>query len=137
MSVSISGRYVGNKKVELTHGPSTVTITTAAPKDNNGDGSSFSPTDLVAGALGACMLTLMDIVAERDKVDLSGTYFSLEKHMLASPRRIEKVPVVFHLPKSVPEDKRDKLKNAAMTCPVFRTLNPEVQVDVVFHYDVP
>ena len=38
------------------------------PVDNQGDGSSFSPTDLVATALAACMLTLISIVGERDQM---------------------------------------------------------------------
>ena len=62
MAVEITGRYVGNLKVELTHEPSGAVLTTAAPKDNQGDGSSFSPTDLLATSLGACMLTLIAIV---------------------------------------------------------------------------
>ena len=71
MSVAISGKYTGGLGVELTHGPSGAVIKTAAPVDNQGDGSSFSPTDMVAAGLGACMLTIMGIVGQRDELDLS------------------------------------------------------------------
>ena len=86
----MSGRYLGHLKVELEHGPSGAKITTAAPVDNQGDGSSFSPTDLCAASLGACMLTVMGIVAERDGIDFSTCRFTLEKHMQTDPRRIAK-----------------------------------------------
>ena len=93
MAVEITGKYIGNLKTELTHGPSGMVIRTAAPVDNQGDGSSFSPTDLAAASLGACMLTLIAIVGERDGLDLTGLCFRLEKHMEANPRRIGAIPV--------------------------------------------
>ena len=135
MSVAITGTYKGNLNVELTHGPSGAVIKTAAPVDNNGDGSSFSPTDLVASAAAACMMTIMAIVAERDGIDLSGMRMSLEKHMSADPRRIASVPTLIHMPASVPEDKRAKLEKAALSCPVHKSLHPEVETPVQFVYD--
>lgn len=134
MAVDISGRYLGNLKVELTHGPSGAVIKTAAPVDNQGDGSSFSPTDLAAASLGACMLTLIGIVAQRDGLDLTGLSFRLEKHMESNPRRIGAVPVTVQMPSGLTPDQRRKLENAALTCPVHKSLAPEVDRHVEFVY---
>jgi uncharacterized OsmC-like protein len=136
MSVAITGRYVGDKRVELGHGPSGAKLVTAAPVDNQGDGSSFSPTDLVAGALGACALTVMAIVAERSGLDLAGARFALEKHMSASPRRLGEVPVTIHLPGSLAARDRAKLEAAARACPVHASLHPDVKATLTFVYDV-
>lgn len=134
MAVQITGRYVGDLKVELNHGPSGAQIRTAAPVDNQGDGSSFSPTDLVAAALGACMVTLMGIAAKRDGIDLEGLSFSLEKHMVSDPRRIGSVPVRIEMPAGLGPKERKKLERAASTCPVCRSLPPELQREITFVY---
>ncbi len=130
----MSGRYAGGLKVQLTHGPSGATLTTAAPVDNNGDGSSFSPTDLVAAALGACMLTIVAMVAERDGIDTSALAFEAEKNMQSSPRRIASVPIVLHMPGGLSPAQRDKLERAALTCPVHHSLLPEIEKAVRFVY---
>jgi uncharacterized OsmC-like protein len=134
MAVEITGKYVGNLKTELTHGPSGAVLKTAAPLDNNGDGSSFSPTDLVAAALGACMTTVMAIVAERDGIDLTGLSFRIEKHMVANPRRIGALPVVIHMPAGLTPEQRQKLERSALTCPVHHSLLPEIEKEVRFEY---
>lgn len=134
MAVEMSGEYVGGLNVNLRHGPSGNEITTAAPVDNHGDGSSFSPTDLAASALGACMLTVMGIVAERDGVDLRGARFTLEKHMRSDPRRIDRIPVTVHMPAGLTRDQRKKLEHTALTCPVHKSLRDEIQKDVEFVY---
>lgn len=134
MSVAMSGRYAGQLKVELHHGPSSTVIRTAAPVDNNGDGSSFSPTDLVAAALGACMLTIVAMVAERDGIDCSGLSFDCEKEMQSSPRRIAAVPVRLHMPAGLSEVQKAKLERAALTCPVHHSLLPEIEKSVTFLY---
>jgi putative redox protein len=136
MAVEITGRYTGHLNTELTHGPSGVVLATAAPVDNLGDGSSFSPTDLVAAALASCMVTTMAIVAERDGVDLSKVTFRVEKHMHPEPRRIARLPVTIHMPASLPPAERLKLERAANTCPVHRSLIPEVEKEVQFLYDL-
>lgn len=136
MAVEITGRYAGQLKTEMTHGPSGVVLRTAAPVDNQGDGSSFSPTDLAAAALASCMVTTLAIVAERDGIDLAGVSFRVEKHMAGEPRRIARLPVEIHLPASLPPAERLKLERAAHTCPVHRSLAPEVEKDVQFIYDV-
>lgn len=134
MAVEMTGRYDGGLKVELQHGPSGAKVHTAAPVDNNGDGSSFSPTDMVAAGLGACMVTIMGILAERDGVDLSGLTFSLEKHMQASPRSIARVPLTLNMPAGIPQDKRQKLEQGALTCPVARSLAEHLSIEAEFVY---
>lgn len=136
MSIRISGAYRGNKRVELRHEASGALVTTSAPVDNHGDGKGFSPTDLVSGALGACMLTLVAIVAERNQIDVSGMHFSVEKIMSANPRRIGELPIAVHLPQVLDETARQKLENAARTCPVFQSLHADIKVDLRFVYDV-
>ena len=130
----MSGRYLGHLKVELEHGPSGAKITTAAPVDNQGDGSSFSPTDLCAASLGACMLTVMGIVAERDGIDFSTCRFTIEKHMQADPRRIARLPLVIDMPAGLGVDARKKLERTAKHCPVHHSLLPEIEIDVRFVY---
>ena len=134
MSVAISGKYTGGLGVELTHGPSGAVIKTAAPVDNQGDGSSFSPTDMVAAGLGACMLTIMGIVGQRDELDLSGLSFTAEKHMTSGPRRIERVDIVITMPPGLDSSARKKLEKAAHTCPVKNSLGSDVQTPVRFQY---
>lgn len=136
MSVTITGKYIGNKNVQLKHKPSGAEIKTSAPLDNNGDGSSFSPTDLVAGSLGACMLTIVGIVAERDSINIDGTHFIVEKHMSTSPRRIASLPISIHLPKALAEVTRKKFETAALACPVHKSLLPEIEIAVKFVYDM-
>lgn len=134
MAVEITGTYTGNLNVELEHGPSGVKIQTAAPLDNKGDGSSFSPTDLMAAALGACMTTIMGIVAERNGIDLRGMTFRVEKHMNADPRRIGQVPVELHMPAGLDANQRKKLERAALTCPVHHSYHPDIDKPVKFFY---
>ncbi len=134
MAVEITGRYSGNLNVELSHGPSGTSIHTAAPVDNQGDGSSFSPTDLLASALGACMVTIMGIVAEREGIALEGVTFRLEKHMQASPRRVGSIPLEINMPAGLSEVQRKKLERGALTCPVHKSLHPDVEKDVRFVY---
>lgn len=136
MSVVITGNYIGNKRIELRHVESGATIRTVAPKDNNGDGTLFSPTDLFAGSLGACILTIMGIVGDRDGLDLSGSHFRVEKHMASSPRRVAKLLVEIHLPADLDADTRTKLERAGNTCPVHHSIHPEVELKIDYLFDV-
>lgn len=136
MSVKIIGKYLGNLKVELTHEESGAKITTSAPKDNNGDGASFSPTDLVAGAMGACFMTIIGIIASKKRLDVEGSYFEVEKHMSAEPRRIGKLVLNIHLPARLAQDQRESLEKHARTCPVHHSLHPEIESVVEFIYDI-
>ncbi|MDQ3556402.1 MAG: OsmC family protein [Gemmatimonadota bacterium] len=132
MAVSMTGEYTGGLKMRLVHGPSGADLRTAAPLDNQGDGSSFSPTDLVAAALGACMITTMAIVAEREGIPFAAGGFEAEKHMRSTPRRIDRIPVRIHLPPGLDPEQRATLQRAALGCPVHASLHPEVRIDLEF-----
>ncbi|MEO8502896.1 MAG: OsmC family protein [Acidobacteriota bacterium] len=136
MAVEITGNYLGNLKMELHHGPSGAVLLTAAPVDNQGDGSSFSPTDLVAAAMASCMVTTMGIVAQRHAIDLARATFRVEKHMThEGPRRIAALPVEIHLPASLTPEQRQLMERTAHTCPVHRSLIAEVDRPIRFVYD--
>jgi len=134
MAVSMTGTYTGHLKMELQHGPSGTTIRTAAPVDNNGDGSSFSPTDLVAAALGSCIVTTMAIVAQREGIPFAGASFQVEKHMRSDPRRIDAVPVRVRMPAGLTEQQRARLEAVGRGCPVQRSLLPEIRREIEFVY---
>ncbi len=136
MGVGIDGEYIGKKKVRLTHEPSGSVIVTDAPRDNQGEGSKFSPTDLVAAALGACMMTIIAIVGERSGMDLTGMRMRVVKEMQSEPRRIGALPIVLHLPSRLSPEERHKLERAAETCPVAHSLHPDIRVTPQFVYDV-
>jgi len=127
--------YKGKLRCTAQHVDSGATLITDAPKDNMGNGESFSPTDLVATALGTCMLTIMGIVAQRMEIDLSGTTVKVTKEMTQSPmRRIARLAVTFHVPTRLTQDQQQKLQNAAMNCPVCKSLSPEVQIPLDFQW---
>lgn len=134
MAVSITGTYGGSLKTTLSHGPSGAELLTAAPRDNQGDGSSFSPTDLLAAALGSCAVTTMAIAARREGIPFEHAAFSLEKHMRADPRRVDRVPVRIQMPAGLDALQRAVLERVAIECPVARSLHPEVGKDIEFVY---
>lgn len=127
--------YAGHLRTEATHVASGNTILTDAPVDNHGRGEAFSPTDLVCAALGSCMMTIMGIVAERHQVQLTGVTWDVTKHMLGEPRRIGQIDVAFRMPTTLTEKERTILENAARTCPVALSLNPEIKQEVRFSYE--
>lgn len=131
--VTIDIQYQGDLRCEAVHQPSATLLATDAPKDNMGKGESFSPTDLVATALGTCMMTLMGIAARSLNVDLKGTRVTVQKEMVATPmRRIGKLGVKIVVPARLTEEQKQKLERAAMTCPVHKSLHPDVQMPVEF-----
>ena len=136
MSVEISGKYLGTKKVELVHEPSGEILITEAPKDNGGEGKCFSPTDLVAAAYGSCVMTTIAIVAERSGISVEGMHMRVEKHMQSEPRRIGSIPLEVHMQKALSEQERQKLERAGLACPVHKSLHPEVKAEITFVYDV-
>lgn len=136
MGVHITGNYLGNKKCELIHGPSGAPIMTDAPKDNLGEGSAFSPTDLFAASLGACIVTTMAIFAERNKINFRGARFEMEKIMNPQPRQVSQLPVTVHLPTELSKENREVLERVAHTCPVHKSMNPDIIIDIRFVYDV-
>jgi putative redox protein len=133
MSVQIDLVYRGELRCEATHGPSRTQLFTDAPVDNHGKGESFSPTDLVATALGACMLTIMGIYAKRHEIDLTGTTVTVLKDMAQVPvRRIAKLTTEIRVPISKDHPHREALERAAHTCPVHQSLHPDVEKPVTF-----
>lgn len=139
MSVEMTIVYEGNLRCRATHGPSRVELVTDAPVDNHGKGESFSPTDLVGTALGACILTTMAIVAERNKLDLTGTTVKVVKEMVTQPvRRIGALRVTLAVPAekaaNLSESDREKLTHAAEHCPVHRSLHPDVAAPITISW---
>jgi uncharacterized OsmC-like protein len=135
MGVKIKGEYLGNKQVKLCHGDSGFEIVTDAPKDNGGEGRAFSPTDLLASALGSCILTTLSLFAERKAIVLKRMSFEVEKVMSDTPpRRITRLPIAVHLPNSLTPEERTLLERVAVTCPVHKSLHPEIEckIDLVF-----
>lgn len=131
MSVRSTITYRGDKSCDVCHEPSTSHFLTDAPKDNNGQGRWFSPTDLVGASMGSCMMTIMAMAAEKLQLDLTGSRVTVDKEMRTNPRRIGKLSVTFSLPDIAPEH-RSVLENAALTCPVKHSLHPDVEVPVHF-----
>ncbi len=131
--VKISIEYGGELHCTAQHGPSGRIVETDAPVDNHGRGESFSPTDLVATGLGACMATIMGIYAGRHEIDLKGMQIEVTKEMSADlPRRISRLTTTIRLPAGVA--KSEPLERAALTCPVHQSLHPEIEKPVEFIY---
>ncbi|GAA5483796.1 OsmC family protein [Haloferula sargassicola] len=127
--VSIQLEYQGGLHCAAVHGPSKSTLETDAPVDNNGRGESFSPTDLVATALGSCMLTIMGIVAQRKELPMEGAKVEVRKHMSAdTPRRISRLEVDMEIPLAADHPERAMLEAAAKGCPVFHSIHPDIEV---------
>lgn len=131
--VTIQAKYEGDLHCQAVHGPSHAELTTDAPVDNQGRGESFSPTDLVATALGTCMLTIMGIQARTLKLDIGEATATVEKEMsTTAPRRIQSLRVKIRVPHALGADDRLKLERAAHTCPVRQSVNPDISVPVEF-----
>ncbi|TAJ20838.1 MAG: OsmC family peroxiredoxin [Planctomycetota bacterium] len=136
--VDIHVRYTGGLRCEAVHGPSGARLTTDAPLDNHGRGESFSPSDLVATALGACMLTIMGIVAERHGWDMQGASARVKKEMVASPvRRIGRLVVVIAVPGVTEPAAQEALRKAALACPVHQSLRAEIELPIEFEFGQP
>lgn len=134
MAVEMTGTYSGGLKTEIRHGPSGAMQHTAAPVDNKGDGSSFAPSDLVAGALGACAVTTMAIAADREGIPFESAHFVVEKHMESNPRRIARLALRVQMPAGLTQDQRTYLEKVARTCPVERSLLAEIEREFIFDY---
>ena len=134
--VEINAVYEGKLRCSATHGPSGSKIETDAPVDNCGKGERFSPTDLAASSLGLCMMTIMGIYAEKNGIDLGRTTARVLKEMTAEPpRRIAKLTVEIAVPLSADHPRREAIERAAMSCPVFLSLHPEIEKDVHFSWN--
>ena len=140
---TIQTLYLGDLRTEITHVQSGNRVITDAPTDNNGKGEYISPTDyvppkiptdMVAAALGSCMLTLMGIAARRLEIDLKGTRVEIQKVMAAEPRRIAEIRLDFYLPGDYSDKDKKILQGAAETCPVGKSLHPDIRQAVTWHY---
>jgi len=127
-------KYLGNLRTEATHLKSGISIITDAPVDNHGKGEAFSPTDLVATALGSCMLTIIGIVAKKDNINIEDTTVEVRKMMSETPRRIDEIRVSFVFRNILDEEQRKKLERAARTCPVSASLHDDVKETIEFNY---
>jgi len=134
--VNISVRYTGDLHCDAVHGPSNAKIATDAPTDNKGKGEAFSPTDLVATALATCMSTTMGIKAEELGVDLRGMTVSVQKEMSKdAPRRIIGLPSEVHIPLSEKSLHREVLEQAALNCPIHKSLPVEINRPTKFFWE--
>jgi putative redox protein len=134
--VTIDIEYKGDLRNEAVHQPSGTRLHTDAPKDNQGKGESFSPSDLVATVLGSCMMTIMGIAARNMNVDIKGTKVTVQKEMVATPmRRIGKLGVQIKVPGKFTDEQKKKLETAALTCPVHKSMHPDIQIPVEFVWE--
>ncbi|MBC35530.1 MAG: osmotically inducible protein OsmC [Bacteroidetes bacterium] len=132
---TIKMTYKGDLRTEATHLQSGSKIFTDAPTDNKGKGEAFSPTDLVANALGACILTIIGISANANDFNIDGTEIDITKTMVSNPRRIGEIEVIINLPHDNYSAREKRLiESAARTCPVGKSLHPETKETIVFNY---
>jgi putative redox protein len=137
MGVKISGAYFGGLATSMTHDLSGVSVVTDPPLDNGGEGKSFSPTDLVATAVGSCMMSVMAIYAKKEHLDLTGMLCSVEKHMSADlPRRISRLDVVLNMPKGLAKDQRECLEKIGNACPVIQSIHPSMELNKSYIYNI-
>ena len=134
--VQIEIEYTGGLHCDATHGPSQSRLATDAPADNKGKGEAFSPTDLVATALGTCISTTMGIKAEELGVNLRGMKVSVEKEMSKEgPRRIVALPSEVRIPLPPDSPHREVLERTALNCPVHKSLPPEIDRPTKFFWE--
>jgi uncharacterized OsmC-like protein len=126
--------YVGDLRTVCIHLQSGTQILTDAPTDNHGKGEAFSPTDLVATALGSCMVSIMGIKSKDLDVDLKDSTVSITKIMQSEPRKIAKIEVILNMAIETSEKNKTILERSAMNCPVLLSLHPDIEKDVVFNW---
>lgn len=132
--VKVIATYTGEKHCQVLHEPSQSMIETDAPKDNQGRGEKFSPTDLIATSLATCVLTTIAMFVERDGIDIKNSKISVEKEMTANPRRIASLKTILHLPKTIPTDYRSRIEQTANNCPVKKSIHPDILASIEIHY---
>jgi putative redox protein len=133
MGVNISVSLTGLKS-ELKHGPSGALIYTVPPIDNGGDGSLFSPTDLLAASLASCAITTMALISKKENLEFLGATAQVEKEMSPPPRRVASLALKIVMPKETKIEIRARLEEIAKGCPVARSLSADVSVPVTFEY---
>ena len=126
--------YLGDLRTEAVHLQSGDRILTDAPKDNEGKGEAFSPTDLVATSLASCMISVMGIKARHHGIDINGTKADVVKEMGANPRHINAIRINIYFPQTYSKKERELLERTAHTCPVGNSLSENLKEDITFHY---
>lgn len=127
--------YEGDLSTRCVHSDNKAEILTDAPKDNQGLGRVFSPTDLFAASLGSCMLTMMGFAAKRLNIDIKGMRANVTKEMAAAPaRRVGKLKVEFFCPLRPSDEAIAKLVQMAENCPVHKSLHPDIVLDISYHW---
>ncbi len=133
--VAVEIVYEGTLRCKALHEPSGASFVTDAPRDNHGKGESFSPTDLMATALGSCILTVMGLAANTLGVNLQGAHVRVEKTMQTTPvRRIIRLAATVNVPMKLDEKTRAALQHAAEHCPVHKSLHPDIDAPIIFHW---
>lgn len=135
MSVTIDVEYEGGLRTRARHLESGAEICTAVPGESDCEGECFSPTDLAAVSLATCLITVVATAARKHDVDPKGARVQLEKTMSSEgPRRIGALHAVLTMPPGVPEHLRKRLEAAARTCPVHRSLHPDIDEVILFEW---
>lgn len=131
---TIEGNYLGELSCSMTHLKSASSIITDAPTDNNGKGAAFSPTDLLAGALATCMLTIIGIRADGKNIYIGKPFFNVKKKMSSTPRMVESVEIEIIFETEIKKENRLYLEKEAKKCPVALSLHPNLVQKVAFKY---
>jgi uncharacterized OsmC-like protein len=126
--------YLGELRTSCVHIQSGTEILTDAPTDNHGKGEAFSPTDLLATALGSCMISIMAIKSKDLNVDLLGSTVEVTKIMQVEPRRIGAIEIILNMAITPDEKTKIILERAAMNCPVLLSLHPEIDKRISFNW---
>ena len=134
MNKTSTVEYLGELRTELIHLESGDKVFTDAPKDNEGKGEAFAPTDLVATALASCMISIMGIKARNNGIDIVGTKAEILKVMQSNPRRISRIEILITFPKSYNDKNKKILERAAITCPVGKSLDADIEQKITFKY---
>ncbi len=132
---TVESKYNGELRTSSVHVKSGVEIITDAPTDNNGKGEAFSPTDLLATALGSCAVTIMGLYALKNNFEIGTPSFNIEKTMATAPRRVAKLKVEISFAKyPFTEQQKQILLNAAENCPVAKSLHPQLEQELIFNW---
>lgn len=126
--------YLGELRTTSTHLQSGTKILSDAPTDNHGKGEAFSPTDLLANALGSCMISIMAIKSSDLELNLEGSTVEVTKFMQLEPRKIAKIGIVMNMSIEVSEKNKIILERTAMNCPVLLSLNPDIKKDIIINW---
>lgn len=135
MDTTATLEYLGDLQLRATHTRSGQEFVTDAPVDNNGKGSAFSPTDLLASSLGLCMITIMGIAARNSGFNIDGTKARVTKIMASDPRRVGEVIVELDFPAiNYTEREKQIIRQCAKICPVSQSLHPDLKQTVIFNF---